>query len=126
MDPEARLRARMMEIKLDFIRGVPQHLDAMDAAFDTLNRAPEGEIDTEALSDLQRIVHTIAGTAGTFELTELTEIAAEMESVCKQVGGGTEITSGHRQELDRLREKLIEASQGLGQDLDQGLDLGID
>jgi diguanylate cyclase (GGDEF)-like protein len=74
----------------------------MAAIEEALARTARGE--REAVGDLDRLFHTIAGTAGTFGFDRLSEIAAEAEVICDGVACPEEAAASCAVLLDSLRE----------------------
>jgi len=66
-----RLEQAIAALKDRFLLGLPARLDVIDTAF-----------EAEAMADVKRGFHSLAGTAGTYGLLAIAAVAAEGEYLC--------------------------------------------
>ena len=66
-----RLEQAIAGLRERFLRGLPDRLDVIDAA-----------LHTSALTEVERGFHSLVGTAGTYGLITIAEIAAKGEYAC--------------------------------------------
>lgn len=75
-DKKVDIQAALEQLKLSFIDKIPAKVIEINDVWHTLKLSPD-DIETSQL--LHRLTHTLAGTAATFELELLSEIAKEVE-----------------------------------------------
>ena len=80
MTGDPALQAFLLQQKTEYRAGLPQRLARLDAAWETWNSAP----DAASRHELERCAHAIAGSAATFGLRELGDIARALEEACEQ------------------------------------------
>lgn len=79
MHAVATLKGQLFDLKQRFVQKMP---DRIAAIAETLAHYVEGE--TQAGDRLERLFHTLAGTAGTYDLRAVAAAAREAEEVCAQ------------------------------------------
>jgi chemotaxis protein histidine kinase CheA len=72
---------KMAELKARFGHKLPARLDAIAAALDSART----DTRPETIDELRRHFHSLAGTAGTYALTDLAAIAHRAELVCDSI-----------------------------------------
>src|ERR1700687_5768000 len=77
MAPTAVLKGQLIELKDRFVRKMPDRIEAIAA---TLTSCIDGGSD--AMDYLERQFHTLAGTAGTYDLTAVAAAAFDGEEAC--------------------------------------------
>ncbi|RYF44100.1 MAG: Hpt domain-containing protein [Comamonadaceae bacterium] len=96
--PQEQFRQFLESQRADYRHALParlQQLQALWTAIDAGAAAPP-------LGELERLAHTLAGTAGTFGLREVGQAARALEALLAQAGeGGGPLTPGQRAEISR-------------------------
>jgi CheY-like chemotaxis protein len=87
----------------NFVAGLPQRLSAIETALEAL-RSPGP--DAEKLATLRRLVHSLAGAAGTFGLDRVGERAKQIESLIDERAGAGQFPDKGR--LDRISALVCE------------------
>jgi hypothetical protein len=102
-DPQAAVRRRMDELRLQFVKRTLGELGGMS---DLLERVRQG--DVPALRELELLAHKINGTGATFGFTGISSHAGDIERMVapeKTPGGGPSFASpGER--ADRIAVSL--------------------
>jgi HPt (histidine-containing phosphotransfer) domain-containing protein len=81
MEPSTPLNGRLLDMKQRLVRMMPDRIAAITS---TLSGYGDGGGDVTAL--LERQFHTLAGTAGTYDLDALAAAAFEGEQACVELG----------------------------------------
>jgi chemotaxis protein histidine kinase CheA len=81
------LEMRIHELRLRFITSLPQRIAAIRRAW---MRIPGNGSDAAAMNELQRQLHTLAGTAGTYGLADIAAVACEAELICDAAATATD------------------------------------
>lgn len=81
MESSTSLTGRLLDLKQRFVRKMPDRIAAITA---TLSGYGAGGADVRAL--LERQFHTLAGTAGTYDLDAVAAAASEGEQACVDLG----------------------------------------
>lgn len=76
----------LAEMRQDFLKEAPEHLDQLNLNLIQLQEDPEEE---ELINDICRSVHTLKGSAGFVGLKEVSEVSRKMEQVFGGVRKGT-------------------------------------
>src|SRR5688500_323802 len=80
MDPSTSLTGRLLDLKQRFVRTMPDRIATITS---TLSGYGDGGGDVRAL--LERQFHTLAGTAGTYDLDAVAAAAFEGELACVEL-----------------------------------------
>jgi chemotaxis protein histidine kinase CheA len=80
MEPSAALKGQIIELRARFIRKMPDRIEAITS---TLASCVDGGSD--AMDRLERQFHTLAGTAGTYDLNAIAAAAFDGEEACADV-----------------------------------------
>lgn len=92
--------------RADYKRALPEKL----AQLQTLWTAVDANAEPPALAELERLAHTLAGTAGTLGLREVGLAARALEMLLAQaVEGGAALTTGQHSEIS-LAMAALQAS----------------
>src|SRR5258708_23721262 len=83
------LGPKLLVLKERFLAGLPQRFNDLEAAMKRCT--PEAE--PGAVEEVERRFHTIAGTAGTYGLSEVAALAAEGEETCAMSAGSQDDAS---------------------------------
>ncbi len=83
---DERLRNRLGELRLEFLRRLPERFDAAQAAVDSLACVPA---PPEALRTAYRHFHSLAGSGGTYGFDALSRLARLGESLLKSAFEGS-------------------------------------
>jgi chemotaxis protein histidine kinase CheA len=95
MDPMSAMQLRLNELTERFAGGLPQRI----ATISRLLMRPDGELlSPAAAAEIERMLHSLAGTAGTFHFAMVASLAAEGEGVCERAASGLDLD-----DLDYLR-----------------------
>lgn len=76
---DAVLQERLRQLRLDFLRRLPEKYAAMDAAVDAL----DASASEENIRTAYRMFHSLVGSAGTFGCDEVARLARTGEYVLK-------------------------------------------
>jgi HPt (histidine-containing phosphotransfer) domain-containing protein len=91
MEPSATLNGRLLDLKQRFVQTMPDRIAAIAT---TLAGCADG--GSEMTDRLERQFHTLAGTAGTYDLNAVAAAAFEGEEACAELGqsplGGDSVT----------------------------------
>lgn len=80
MEPAASLNGQLFHLRQRFVQRMPDRIAAIAAALD---ECVDG--GAEAMERLQRQFHSLAGTAGTYDLTAVSAAAFEGEEACAEL-----------------------------------------
>lgn len=80
MEPSTALRGRLLDLKQRFVRTLPDRIVAITS---TLADYRDGGSD--GMNRLERQFHTLAGTAGTYDLNAVAAAAFEGEEACVEL-----------------------------------------
>lgn len=80
MELSTELRGRLLDMKQRFVRSVPDRIAAITSALADFRNG-----GSEAPHRLERQFHTLAGTAGTFDLSAVAAVAFEGEEACLEL-----------------------------------------
>ncbi len=75
---EINVATKLMEIKHSFKRHLPGKLDEIDRLWASLGTAEDYD---KSLDDLRRMVHSLAGSGGTFGANAVSRVAKELERI---------------------------------------------
>ena len=92
---------QLQKLQTLFHEQLPAKLTEIEKAFTAYNQAPE---DKKALDLLYRLIHNLAGTAGTFGAKQVTQEALLLDKLLKPLLNQPEIAS--KEILDTLAEHL--------------------
>jgi chemotaxis protein histidine kinase CheA len=81
----SQIAAQLGELKASYARTLPDKVRAIEEALDRMFRAPE---DPGAARTAFRLVHTLAGTSGTYGFSLVCQAAADLKSLLRPVGEG--------------------------------------
>jgi HPt (histidine-containing phosphotransfer) domain-containing protein len=81
MEPSATLNGRLLDLKQRFVQTMPDRIAAIAS---TLAGCSDG--GKEVTDRLERQFHTLAGTAGTYDLNAVAAAAFEGEEACAELG----------------------------------------
>lgn len=100
MDPTNPLIGRLLDLRQRFVKTMPDRIAAIAATLaDCIDGGPE------ATDRLERQFHTLAGTAGTYDLHTVAAAAFEGEEACVELAQ-SQIDSDHFKYLTFLVEQL--------------------
>lgn len=108
MSDAADFQKALQQFRDDYARQVPERLAEAQAFLQQCLAAPQ---DEEALRGLHRIVHKIAGSAGTFGLKALSEAARALE---ERLDALVLQPARPREEFEAIEPQLAALSQLLG------------
>ncbi len=134
------VRARLKELAKQFVRSLPERLDALEAALKNLESLPD--YDHAAVFEAKNCVHKLSGAGATFGMMQLSNLSREMEIIlgeCLQkdelpknenVLALRELFAKLKSEYDRKQDELTtvsrpEAPQTAGASV-EGIDMGHD
>lgn len=80
MEPTTALKGRLLDLKQRFVRTMPDRIAAITS---TLAGFEDG--GTDVTHQLERQFHTLAGTAGTYDLNAVAAAAFEGEEACVEL-----------------------------------------
>lgn len=102
------MQLRLNELTERFAGGLPSRV----AAVSRLLMRPDGErLSPSATAEIERLLHSLAGTAGTFHFAMIASLAAEGEAVCARAGGLLDLD-----ELDYLASIIRELQDATAAD----------
>lgn len=104
MDHSTALKERLIDLKQRYMRSLPERIDAIAGAVTSL-----GEGDRETTEQLERQFHTLAGTAGTYDLNAVSAAAAEGEEACSEINRNPAGSSNDAPHLSFLVDQLYDA-----------------
>ena len=78
---DAALQERLRQLRIDFVRRLPEKFAAMEAAVDALQAAA----GAETVHTAYRVFHSLVGSAGIFGLDDHARLAREAENLLKPV-----------------------------------------
>jgi HPt (histidine-containing phosphotransfer) domain-containing protein len=104
----AELEARLAELQVIFHQQLPGKVDELQAVW----RALSEQWTTDNLSQLHRMCHSLAGSAGTFGAHEISQQARTLEHRLKQLAGETgETSTATQQQLTQQIEALTQSAK---------------
>jgi HPt (histidine-containing phosphotransfer) domain-containing protein len=80
MEPATALRGRLLDLKQRFVRTIPDRIEAI-----TSSLADCRDGGSDGVDRLERQFHTLAGTAGTYDLNAIAAAAFEGEEACGEL-----------------------------------------
>jgi chemotaxis protein histidine kinase CheA len=95
---ESSLEEKMKMLELIFLDKLPARLEDIRVALDQFVAAPD---NAEHLELIHRLLHTMAGSAGTFGFDEVGEIARGFDNKLKAVIAGAPFTGEELVDFDR-------------------------
>ncbi|NQV84695.1 MAG: Hpt domain-containing protein [Rhodospirillales bacterium] len=94
---DEELQAKIKALQDTYKANLGTRLDEIDAALDTLRDA--GGANGEELHALLALVHKLTGSAGTFGLAAVSDVAGDLEALCSSlIEAGTDVSG----DLDRM------------------------
>ncbi|MBT3306191.1 MAG: Hpt domain-containing protein [Alphaproteobacteria bacterium] len=94
---DEELQAKIKALQNTYKANLATRLDEIDAALENLRAA--GGINGEKLNTLLALAHKLTGSAGTFGLAAISDIAGDLEALCSShIDGGTDAS----EELERM------------------------
>lgn len=100
------VQAKLLELKRAYARQLPEKLARIDAAFAAFVGAPWEE---QACSTSYRLLHSLAGSSGTYGFDEICKVARQAEAVLKEcLESRRALSPDRRQEVLRLSARLAE------------------
>lgn len=100
-DRDAALRAKLEALRQAFVAKLPGMLDALESAIAAYRDAGDAAGQGDALKRVNAQAHKIAGTAGTYGLSDIAAPLREMEkAVLRDPAPGAEALA---EELERVR-----------------------
>ncbi|NQV70649.1 MAG: Hpt domain-containing protein [Pseudohongiella sp.] len=105
-DKRIEIRQKLQAIHEEYAKALPGKIQEIESVF---NSAVHGDGKHEAITILHRLLHTIAGSAGTHGFPESSKAAREMEIILKPALDDeqlfdNEMTIELRKSLDGLRD----------------------
>jgi HPt (histidine-containing phosphotransfer) domain-containing protein len=110
MERPTTLNGRLLDMRERFVRRMPDRIAEIAS---TLSKYGEGDEQVTAL--LERQFHTLAGTAGTYDLNTVAAAAFEGEQACVELGK----SQGDGDDLTYLRFLVAQLSGALAADAAQ-------
>jgi chemotaxis protein histidine kinase CheA len=97
------LEMRIHELRLRFVTSLPHRIAAIREAW---MRVPVNGSHAAGMNELQRQLHTLAGTAGTYGLGDIAAVACEAELICDAAGA-----ANGEEELDYVGTLLADLEE---------------
>ena len=106
--------ALLEQLRFDYVRDAPAGLDRVVAIIDRLQSNPA---DPQALSELSRAFHNLAGSGATYGLPEVSRLAGQAEEECAAIVRGSTVPSaaqvvGWQATVETLRAQIAAAETG--------------
>jgi chemotaxis protein histidine kinase CheA len=110
------LQAQLRELKRAYARSLPEKIARIESAFRTFFASPWEE---GACGATYRLIHSLAGSSGTYGFADLCQVARSAESVLKESLEGRRLPSPDRQHealdlVDRLKNLASAAAASEG------------
>lgn len=103
----ADLALQLSQLRAAYARGLPEKVRAIEAALEAMFRGPG---DVSAARTAFRLVHTLAGTSGTYGFTPVCQAAFDLKTLLRPVGEGREpVTEALRPRVSLLLDLLRRA-----------------
>jgi chemotaxis protein histidine kinase CheA len=106
---QEQFRQFIAQQRLDYQRALPEKL----ASLQTLWAAVAAGVAPAALGELERLAHTLGGTAGTLGLREVGAAARELELLLTQAReGGAPLTVAQHEDISLALDTLLACPRG--------------
>jgi chemotaxis protein histidine kinase CheA len=114
--PPDALQAQLRELKRVYARSLPEKIAKVESAFRSYFAAAW---DETACGSTYRIIHSLAGSSGTYGFAELCQVARSAENILKESMEAHRLPSPERQQealahVDRLKELASAAAASEG------------
>ena len=98
------LAVQLSELRSSYARALPDKVRAIEAALEAMFRRPE---DASAARTAFRLVHTLAGTSGTYGFSSVCQAAFDLKMLLRPAGEGREsVTEALRPRVSFLLDLL--------------------
>jgi chemotaxis protein histidine kinase CheA len=87
----AEVAAKLAELKASYARGLPDKIRAVEEALDRMFLDPG---NPAAAQRAFRLVHTLAGTSGTYGFSLVCQASSDLKTLLRPVGCGHEQVTG--------------------------------